>query len=203
MSAAPDAAHALAAALSTSVCTPGQCLRYTRTWLGIPAYYPDAATAWAKAKARHPADRTPPIGAPVFYAGGKHGHIALYLGSGKIHTTDAPSAGRVTTQALTWPETHWGFTYSGWSEDLNTVTLPYLEDAMPTAAEVAEAVWDQPIRPDVTLEDTIKARAMLRRTYRAVRAIAEGVSEAGVAGLDRADVKAALAELLREGVDSA
>lgn len=110
-----------------TTCQPGQCLKYTRTWLEIGSYYGDATTAWKNAAKKH-TDRNPPAGAPVFWTGGNkgYGHAALSLGNGKIRTTDAPSSGKVTTQDLSWPANAWGLKYAGWTEDVNKVTIPYL-----------------------------------------------------------------------------
>ena len=62
---------------------PGMCLQVCRTWAGIPARYPDAATAWRNTNDRH-RDRRPPRGAAVYWTGGSRGfgHIAISLGQG-------------------------------------------------------------------------------------------------------------------------
>lgn len=168
----------MAKALATTSCAPGLCLKVTRGWLGIPAHYYDAATAWANAVHKHPGDRTPPPGAPVFYAGGKHGHIALALGSDQIRTTDAPSAGRVSTQSLAWPEEHWGLTYLGWTEDLNTQTLPYLEDDVALtdadidkiAARVEQRIFDHKIDSEATGKP-MAFETMTQKTHRNVKLV--------------------------------
>ena len=121
-------AQAIRDALADRTNEVGMCLQQTRTWLEIPACYPDATAAWKAARLKHPGDRTPPRGAPVWWTGGRngHGHVALYLGDGLIRSTDAAGPGRVGTVALDWPERNWGLTYAGWSEDLNGVTIPEL-----------------------------------------------------------------------------
>lgn len=74
---------------------------------------------------KHPNDRNPPAGAPVYYRGGKHGHIALSVGGGKvIRSTDCQSTGIVAEEDLSWPEQAWGYPYLGWTGDLSKVALP-------------------------------------------------------------------------------
>lgn len=124
---AASADVAVAEAKAQTRCVPGLCLQIVRGWLEIPAYYPSAIAAWNGAQLRHDG-RQPPRGAPVYYAGGAYGHVALSLGGGWIRSTDAPSRGVVSSQRLDWPELAWGFRYLGSSDDLNRVTIPWLVD---------------------------------------------------------------------------
>lgn len=123
---AQTADQAVSTANRYTTCDPGMCLKYTRTWLDIASLYGSAAEAWAGAAVRHAGDRNPPKGAPVFYSGGQHGHIALSVGEGKVRTTDRPSSGVVSTVALDDCERAWGYPYLGWTADLNGVDIPYL-----------------------------------------------------------------------------
>ncbi len=124
----------------------GMCLQFVRgpTW-GIGSLYGSAIDAWDAAKYRHPGDRNPPIGAPCFYAGGSYGHIVIATGDpGRMRSTDCTTSTRVNDAALSWPETAWGDTYLGWTEDLNGVRLPVGDDMPLTDADVdkiAKAVW--------------------------------------------------------------
>lgn len=112
-------------------CIPGYCLQYTRTWLDIPSRDGSAAVAWSNALGRHPGDRTPPAGAPMFWLGGSrgYGHIALSM-NGTEHTfrgTDMPGPGVVSTQDNDWISTHWSsMSYAGWAEGFNGILIPYL-----------------------------------------------------------------------------
>lgn len=110
---------------------PGMCLQWTRTMAGVGAVYPDAATAWANAKKKHPGDRKPPEGAPTWYTGGSqgYGHACVSMGGGMMRSTDAGGAGRNATVDIGWPERAWGMRYAGWSEDINGVTVPGLSGA--------------------------------------------------------------------------
>jgi len=111
-------------------CEPGMCLKYVRTWLEIPSLQPDAIGAWNAAKHKHPGDKKPPKGAPIFWKSGSggsgHGHIALARGS-NMRSTDIPSSGRVGNDPGDWPRIHWGQSYLGWTEDLNGILIPYLK----------------------------------------------------------------------------
>jgi len=116
-----------------TTCEPGQCLKYVRTWLEIGSQQASAADAWHAAKHKHPGDRNPPRGAPVFWTGGSkgYGHIGLAKQGNSqdqaFRGTDMPSSGHVSNQQLEWVEQHWtSETYMGWTEDLNGVEIPYL-----------------------------------------------------------------------------
>jgi hypothetical protein len=105
----------------------GYCLQQCRIWAGIPARYPDAATAWRNANDKH-RDRKPPRGAAVYWTGGSrgYGHIAISLGGGKVRSTDAAGAGRVATRTIGWFDRNWSsLTYAGWAWDINEVTIPH------------------------------------------------------------------------------
>lgn len=121
--------EAIANADAAKTCEPGYCLKYVRTWLGIGSSAADAIGAWNAAKRRHPGDKHPPKGAPVFWKSGSggsgHGHIALVRTS-NMRSTDIPSSGKVGNDDGSWPRIHWGQTYLGWTEDLNGILIPYL-----------------------------------------------------------------------------
>jgi hypothetical protein len=143
---AQTSSEACGNANSYGSCDKGMCLKYTRTWLEIPSLQPDAISAWNKANVKHPGDRNPPAGAPVFYKGGQYGHIALSMGGGKIRSTDCTSTYDVSTVDLSWCENHWGYPYLGWTEDLNEVKIPYLTGGAPTPEPPEEE--DMPLTDD-------------------------------------------------------
>src|SRR5215510_2665020 len=118
--------EAVANAKRYTTCTPGMCLKYVRTWLEIGSREMDAISAWNTAKHKHPGDTSPPRGAPVFWKGGSHGHIALAVNNDMARSTDTASTGLVNTKDLSWWSANWGQTYLGWTEDLNGTTIPYL-----------------------------------------------------------------------------
>lgn len=120
---------AVANADADKTCEPGMCLKVVRTWLEIPSSAADAIGAWNAAKHKHPGDKHPPKGAPIFWKSGSggsgHGHIAIVRGS-NMRSTDVPSSGKVGNDDGSWPRVHWGQTYLGWTEDLNGISIPYL-----------------------------------------------------------------------------
>jgi hypothetical protein len=130
---AQSAQQAKTNAARFTACEVGKCLMYTRTWLDIPSRDFSAADAWHNIpdEFKHPGDRNPPNGAPVFWLGGSQGfgHIGLSWNTGRnnFRGTDMESAGRVSTQPLSWVDVHWtSQTYAGWGEMLNGVLIPYL-----------------------------------------------------------------------------
>jgi hypothetical protein len=119
----------------------GYCLKYVRAeaWR-VGSLYASAIDAWHGAVRRHPGDRRPPAGAPMFYAGGQYGHIVICTRADTedIRSTDMPYAGHVDEGDLDWPVTHWGQEYLGWAEDLNAVDLPLGEEDEMTSED-----WDK------------------------------------------------------------
>lgn len=105
----------------------GMCQKYVRgpCW-EVPSLYGSAIEAWNGAKHKHPGDRNPPKGAPTYYRGGSYGHAVISVGGGRIRSTDCTSSTYVNDAALSWPETAWGYTYLGWTEDINGVMCPGL-----------------------------------------------------------------------------
>ncbi|GAA0347271.1 hypothetical protein [Streptomyces blastmyceticus] len=47
--------------------------------------------------------------------GSRAGHVALYVGNGKIASNDIETPGRISIVPATDIETKWGATYLGWS----------------------------------------------------------------------------------------
>lgn len=109
----------------------GLCLQFVRTCFGIAAKYPSAASAWDNAKHKHVTSSLTdvPAGAPVFFSipGNKYGHVALYLGSGKLRTNYS-AKGTVVTADLGDPVFK-GMKMLGWSEDLNGVSISGLKSS--------------------------------------------------------------------------
>jgi hypothetical protein len=112
----------------------GMCLQWVRgpCW-GLGSLYGSAIEAWNGAKFKHPGDRNPPIGAPLFYSGGSYGHIVIAKPhAAGMRSTDCTSTGRVGDAPIEWIEDNWpGRTYLGWTEDLNGVRLPLGSDTNP------------------------------------------------------------------------
>src|SRR4051794_10249684 len=100
--AAVDNAHAQGS------CEAGMCLKTVRQWWEISSLSPAAITAWEQAREKHPGDLEPPLGAPVFWGGGQHGHVAMYVGGPTIRSTDCTSTYDVSDAYGSWVRQTWG-----------------------------------------------------------------------------------------------
>jgi hypothetical protein len=125
----------------------GYCLAVTREFYAIGSYYGSAIDAWNGAQWRHE-NSSPPPATPVFFASASvYDHVAFYVSHDEVITV-----WNEDIRAMTWNDmlASFGPRY-GWTEDLNTVrvytpgTDPGGEDDMPSAEEVAKAVWEYPI----------------------------------------------------------
>ena len=96
----------------------GYCLNYVQTMLGSPWSGPSAIWAWNHAKHKHRGDKNPPAGVPVYWSGGRYGHIAISVGGGRVRSTDWPSRGRVSETSIDSISRSWRKKYEGWASDL-------------------------------------------------------------------------------------
>jgi len=106
----------------------GECLAFVRTAYDIPAHEPDAAAAWKNAKHKHAGASlaAAPVGAFVHMKGANpHGHVCLYLGGGKVRTSD-DVVGHPATYTLDQMAS-FGYRVLGWSEDVNGVRVAGLK----------------------------------------------------------------------------
>lgn len=91
---------------------------------GYPPPVSRAIDGWNGSPLKHPGDRNPPIGAPVYYTAASSGatagdgHVAIYVGNGMIRSSDAGGYGVNATVPLDWPERNWGRRYLGWTGDI-------------------------------------------------------------------------------------
>lgn len=68
------------------------------------------------ANMRHDGDREPPPGALMYWdTGQRAGHVALYLGDGKIASNDIKRPGYIDVVSATDIESKWGAKYVGWA----------------------------------------------------------------------------------------
>jgi hypothetical protein len=127
----------------------GYCAKWTREQYGIPSSGDadgdgdvDAVDAWKRAAGKHPGDKFPPPGVPVFWSGGRkgYGHIAISWPNGRIRGTDSPTAGRIGTVDLEWVSRNWGLTYVGWAEGLSGVMIPVDQPKKQRPAKVRDAI---------------------------------------------------------------
>lgn len=103
----------------------GRCLWHVQDAFQSPHMYVNAITQWYQAKHKHFGDRTPPVGAPVYFKGGRHGHVAIYVGGGKVRSTDAGGSGKMATVSIDWFLRNWGYTYLGWTEDIGGENIDF------------------------------------------------------------------------------
>lgn len=163
----------------------GMCLQWVRdkAW-GVGSYYGSAIDAWNGAADKHPGDRNPPLGAPLFYRGGQYGHVVIARADDQ-RGTDCTTTGRVSAAALSWPETAWGYAYLGWTGDLNGVDLPLGTDTNPEEDDMDLTdkmdEWspaDGTSKDQVTVGYTLRqARGYAEDGYQRVGKLAEEVSE--------------------------
>jgi hypothetical protein len=107
------------------------CARLAANVWGRPrAGYFSAAEQWRQMVATdnaHPRDRRPPAGALVFWEdGGPYGHVAVYVGDGRIVSNDigddVPGEGGVYLVDFGLIESKWGATYLGWAPPIYSTT---------------------------------------------------------------------------------
>lgn len=164
----------------------GMCLKWVRgpCW-EIGSLYGSAIEAWNGAREKHPGDRNPPVGAPCFYSGGTYGHAVIARpGDRRIRSTDAPSSHKVSDQDLAWPEWAWGYTYLGWTEDLNGVGLPLGAgdtegiDDVGLQDEITEWSPDEGSTGQTTVGKTLnQARGYSEDTYDRLKKLANRVED--------------------------
>jgi hypothetical protein len=85
--------------------------------------YYSAAEQWLRmtnSGNAHPSDRRPPVGALLFWStDGPYGHVAVYVGNGRIVSNDigdrTPGDGGVYLVDVGAIEQRWGATYLGWA----------------------------------------------------------------------------------------
>lgn len=126
--------------------TENMCLQYVRQMI-TPAQaspfgsLPDANAAWLKAQ-KKVYTVNPPAGAPVYWSGGSHGHIAVSVGGGYVRSTDWPIKGQVGTVAITRISAAWGIKYRGWSRDYAGLTIRGLEatPSTPTTVPISSSI---------------------------------------------------------------
>lgn len=137
-----------------------KCLGEVQSAYQVPVHmYPSAINQWYNAKHKHHGDRHPPIGAPVYYSGGRYGHVAIYVGNGLVRSTDAGGAGRMATVTHDWFRTHWGYSYLGWSGDIADKDITF----GPKMVEV----YVSKLHPGVDNSDSVRMLrlALIRRGF--------------------------------------
>lgn len=129
----------------------GLCQMFVRSAFGVGGGFGSAITQWNGAKKKHPTKSTDkiPLFVPIFWRGGKYGHVALYIGNGRCISTDAKRSGWpdiVTVNSIT---RSWGYEFLGWTEDLNGHQV--YDPKTPPAGSVPERVGGDTIRGIIDL----------------------------------------------------
>jgi hypothetical protein len=101
----------------------GICLIFTRTCFNVGPANPDATSGWKAAKFKHGTAGTPPLGVPVWWTGGRHGHVAISTGDGNCFSSDIKRKGKIDKVPISLITRRWGFLYRGWTEDINGVRI--------------------------------------------------------------------------------
>lgn len=111
----------------------GACLHYV--WQAYKAH--GAATgrsaytalqAWERTEGRHPGDRTPPAGVPVWFgarAGSAAGDVVISLGDGLVVATDYPRFGVVGVCTIDERQRQINRPYLGWSDHIFDQPISY------------------------------------------------------------------------------
>ena len=113
----------------------GYCHKTCQDAWGLPVRYSSAIDAWnhIPKNHRHTDMSKAPVGAPVFFAGGLYGHVAMQSDRvGVLISTDAPSAGYIGKVHTDYFTTKWGKELLGWASQYNDIDLQL--GKMPTKA---------------------------------------------------------------------
>jgi hypothetical protein len=140
----------------------GKCLWECQEIYPTNHWYPSAWSQWQNAKKPHNGKKAP-VGAPMYYRGGKHGHIVLYVGDGMVRSTDAGGPGKMGTVPIEWFKRAWGYEYLGWSEDLGGKDIEF---------DRTKHVYVKQLRRGVDDSNSVKLlrRALIKRGFLKVSA---------------------------------
>jgi hypothetical protein len=108
----------------------------------------------------------------------------IYVGDGKVRSTDTPSSGSVGEKPIAYYEDAWGYKFLGWTGDINGVNLPLGDDAGQEEDDVELddkiANWspDQGSEGELTVGQTLnQARGYAEDSYDRVKALQDKVNK--------------------------
>jgi hypothetical protein len=179
--AASGAAEAVSNGHAVGSYDTGMCQKFVRDqcWR-VPSLYGSAIEAWNGARYKHPGDRNPPTGAPTYYKGGSYGHAVIFCGpdhGNDIRSTDCTSSYDVSDVPISWVESHWGYVYLGWTEDINGVRVIQTgsgggEDDMELSDEMGKWSPDDGSQGQTTVGKTLnQARGYAEDAYERIRTV--------------------------------
>ena len=117
------------------------------------------------------------MGAPCYYRGGAYGHVVISAGGGRIRSTDCTSASDISEVDLSWVEEHWGYTYLGWTGDINGVDLPLTDGGSDSGQGVDDVALQDPITEWSPDEGTSKDKTTVGKTLNQARGYSEDAYE--------------------------
>lgn len=135
----------------------GYCLNFVQTMIAAPWSGPSAIWAWNHAQHKHRHDKNPPPGVPVYWSGGRYGHIAISVGGGRVRSTDWPSRGRVSETSIDSISRAWGKRYEGWAEDIGGRRISGIRAARPTSHARTTNVYVNKLHYGSKNSDSVKA----------------------------------------------
>jgi len=103
-----------------------------------------AYEGWQKSQGKHPGDRNPPAGVPVWFgpkASSSAGDVVISMGGGKVVATDWPSAGHTGICTIDQRQAQIGRPYLGWSERIFDVAIDYSGGSSSSAAVKNQQAW--------------------------------------------------------------
>lgn len=114
-------------------CDPGYCLRYVwqaykRNGASTNRSAPTAYVGWQNSDDKHPGDRNPPPGVPVWWgpkASSSAGDVVISLGGGRVVATDWPYNGVINITTIDQRERQIGRPYLGWTGDILGAAIDY------------------------------------------------------------------------------
>lgn len=113
------------------------CLMFVRMSFNVGPRYGSAITAYYNTNSRH-TSWPPPKAVPVWWAGGRYGHVALSIGDGTCWSNDYVRRGKIDRVRISSITNGWNYRYLGWSEDINEVKI-YVP-AQPIL-DISNVVW--------------------------------------------------------------
>jgi hypothetical protein len=126
----------------------GYCCNFVWNCIAAPHSFglADANAAWNRSTQRRGGTNAP-AGAPVYWAGGSHGHIAISVGGGRVRSTDWPAKGKVGEVGIDQMTQAWHLAYRGWSTDFAGTPIPGLGAGGGAQPVSGATIDDEAIRP--------------------------------------------------------
>lgn len=132
---------------------PGYCLEavwqaFKRNGARTDRSAPTAYVGWQNSDDKHPGDRNPPPGVPVWWgpkASSSAGDVVISLGGGRVVATDWPHNGVIGITTIDARQRQIGRPYLGWTGDILGADIAYSTPAGggSTPAPTTPKEWDE------------------------------------------------------------